>query len=76
MISASDEQLVTERCTKLSGSGWVDILVGYYYDDNPDTEVNIVECNRIKQVVSQPDYIRLVAINQLRNEGLIPTPSN
>lgn len=73
----NDEQIVKERCKQISNnSKLIDILVGDYYDANPDTDVNIGECNRIKHVVSQPDYLRTIAIDQLQNEGLISTPSH
>lgn len=72
-MSSRDEQAIKERCTNISSnSRWIDILVGKYYDKNPSTKANIVEVNRIrKEVVNQPNYIRSVAIEQLRQEGVL-----
>jgi len=67
-----DEQAVKERCDRISSNDrWIDVMVGHYYDQHKATPVNVIECNRIRQVVSDPEYIRTVAIGQLREEGVI-----
>lgn len=69
---ARDEEAVSERCSKLSATDRsIDVMVGDYYDQNNLTPVNVIECNRIRQVVSQPEYIRNVAITQLQSEGVL-----
>lgn len=70
---ASDEQAIQQRCENLSDDRWIDVMVGNYYDQFPKTPQTIVEVNRIrKEVVNQPEYIRTVAIEQLRTEGVLP----
>lgn len=67
------DKLIQERCDLIANdSRRIDILVGHYYDANPDHPMDIVECNNVRTIVVEQKYLWSVAVDQLTEAGIIP----
>jgi len=68
------EIAIMERCSQIvNDQRTVDALVAEYHDKYSSTTFNIGECNSIKQLILQPDNLRAIAVEQLTQEGIIPS---
>jgi len=68
------EVAIMDRCSLIANdTRMVDALVAEYHDKYSSTTFNIEECNSIKLLILQPDHLRSIAVEQLTNEGIIPT---
>ena len=66
------EKKIQERCNQIAhNKNQFDKLIAKYYDNHHSKLFDLSEYFRIKKIVLQPDNLRVTAIKQLRNEGLI-----